>query len=739
MVHRLVVSLSQSLTSDPVPGPVFQFGDFELDSASFQLLRKGRALPVERKPMELLILLVSRRGELVARADIAEKLWQSDVFVDTDHGINTAIRKLRRALRDDADVPLFIQTVTGMGYRFVARVTELGSFAANATVEPPVPARAVPHQSPDGGPEQTISPARGAKWIPHWKWISGFGVLALSGVLAAGWLHRTDTSSPRITRSLQLTSDGREKFPMLATDGVRVYFAEVVNAHWTLSAVPVSGGEPVAIPLPFPDAQVLSISPDRSELLVAEGGPIQDVQLWRVPILGGTPRRLGIVGHAGSWSPNGGKLAFTQRGDVYIAKGNGSEARKIELPACVANTWAWNPRWSPDGKHIRFERYVMDQHVSAIWEISDTGANPHLLLPDWQKPPMHCCGEWSPDGSLFYFDAWTTLEGGAPLAPAPDIWVKSEKTGLFGKSKTAPTQITAGPAHFFSHAFSPDGKALYALSTQRREELSQYNPKLQKFAPYPGIGPAHSMSFSPDGWIAYVKFPQGELWRKKADGTEALQLTYRPMMAFTPQWSPDGKQILFCGQEAGQRLTVYVVSPTGGLARKLFQHSDADYYEPNWSPDGKLILFTSDLAPAPAHLEIFNWDTQQISKLPGSDGLSRPRWSPDGKYVSALTEDGKLMLFDRKKSTWTTLRSDVGGQVWSRDAGSIFLISSQPGPAIIRLSLSDRKEREVASLKGVQISDTLGDPLSITPQDVPLVRQQTALETEIYALFWDSR
>ncbi len=85
------------------------------------------SLRVERKPMELLILLVSRQGQLVTRAEIAQRLWSSEVFVDTEHGINTAIRKLRHLLRDDSEDPQFIQTVTGMGYRFIAPTVAMES------------------------------------------------------------------------------------------------------------------------------------------------------------------------------------------------------------------------------------------------------------------------------------------------------------------------------------------------------------------------------------------------------------------------------------------------------------------------------------------------------------------------------------------------------------------------------------------------------------------------------------
>ena len=88
-------------------GRVFQFGEFQLDCGRFELLRGRHFLRVERKPMELLILLVSRQGQLVTRAEIAQRLWSSEVFVDTEHGINTAIRKLRYLLCDDSEEPKF--------------------------------------------------------------------------------------------------------------------------------------------------------------------------------------------------------------------------------------------------------------------------------------------------------------------------------------------------------------------------------------------------------------------------------------------------------------------------------------------------------------------------------------------------------------------------------------------------------------------------------------------------------
>ena len=107
--------------------------DLELDRGAYELRRSGEALRLSRIPMELLLLLVERRGELVTRNEIVERIWGRDVFLDTDNSINAAVRKLRQVLDDDPEQPRFVQTVTGMGYRFVAAVTESSATTQRAT------------------------------------------------------------------------------------------------------------------------------------------------------------------------------------------------------------------------------------------------------------------------------------------------------------------------------------------------------------------------------------------------------------------------------------------------------------------------------------------------------------------------------------------------------------------------------------------------------------------------------
>src|SRR6516162_11489489 len=112
---------------------VFHFGDFTLDQLGYRLQRGERILRLERKPMELLFLLLEKRGELVTREELADRLWGTTVFVDIDQSINTAVRKVRMVLRDDPDKPRFIETVVGKGYRFAAPVMVNGEATGSAT------------------------------------------------------------------------------------------------------------------------------------------------------------------------------------------------------------------------------------------------------------------------------------------------------------------------------------------------------------------------------------------------------------------------------------------------------------------------------------------------------------------------------------------------------------------------------------------------------------------------------
>jgi TolB-like protein/DNA-binding winged helix-turn-helix (wHTH) protein/Flp pilus assembly protein TadD len=117
-----------------------RFRDFELDLAAYELRRQGHAVRLERRAMDLLILLVERRKQLVTRSEIVDRLWGKDVFVDVETGVNTVVFKVRQALRDSPDAPAYVETVPGKGYRFIAPVEALsgpGTQGPTRSARPP--------------------------------------------------------------------------------------------------------------------------------------------------------------------------------------------------------------------------------------------------------------------------------------------------------------------------------------------------------------------------------------------------------------------------------------------------------------------------------------------------------------------------------------------------------------------------------------------------------------------------
>jgi len=172
------------------------------------LQRGDRILRLEKRPMELLILLVEKRGELVSREQAARRLWGADVFVDVDHGINTAVRKVRMALRDDPVKPGFIETVVGKGYRFVAPVTCSGNGAPyeQALPEPKLEIQTVPAPVASGGAAAANIAVAPQIAPPKRKWLLGLGATLVVGVVLGAFLFGLrwkvrQTSQPAI-RSL---------------------------------------------------------------------------------------------------------------------------------------------------------------------------------------------------------------------------------------------------------------------------------------------------------------------------------------------------------------------------------------------------------------------------------------------------------------------------------------------------------------------------------------------------------
>ena len=566
------------------------------------------------------------------------------------------------------------------------------------------------------------------RW-PTWAVVAGAALITTTVIL--GYLLTRPVAPPRVLRTVQLTNTNRPKSGVL-TDGSRLYFGDGQSG---VAQTSVTGGETFPIAASLEDtgfSNVFDISPDGSVLLMNTAlGTSGDGPLWTVPVLGGTPRRLGnLEGHGGAWSPDRKSIAYCKGNEIFLAKSDGSEPRRLLITAGRAS----DLRWSPDGSILRFTVSDPKTNYRSIWQASADGGNLHPLLPGWSDAPNECCGNWTPDGRYFVFQAIRD--------ETSNVWAMNEHGGLFRSTRQQPIQLTTGPMNIGDPVPSRDGKRLFVQGWRPRGELVRYDARSGQFAPYLSGISAMGLDFSRDGvWVAYNDGTDGTMWRSKVDGTQKLQLVSPPMQAYLPRWSPDGKQIAFFGHPPGEPWQIYVV-PVAGGSPELIYRSGANLADPSWSPDGKSLAFgENSLNNQGSAVYVLDLKTRNASKLPGSDGLFSPRWSPNGRYLAAIPLDSlKLMLFELTTQKWTELaKIFVAYPTWSRDGRYLYfngILDNQEG--YFRLQISDRKLERILSLKGFQAAGgAFGNWTGLAPDESPLFVRDASIQ-EIYALDWET-
>jgi serine/threonine protein kinase/Tol biopolymer transport system component len=572
---------------------------------------------------------------------------------------------------------------------------------------------------------------------PHRRWhswaaLSGVALLAIMAIL--GYQLVRPLPPPRVLRTVQLTNTNRPKSGVV-TDGMRLYF---LDRQLGLVQTSVTGGEtvPITTSLSLGDVgwrYLYDISPDGSELLLPtflnESTP--EAPLWTLAVLGGSARRLGdLEGHSAAWSPDGRMIAYSKENEIFLANSDGGEPRRLLTTAGRSS----DLRWSPDGKILRFTMTDPQTNNRSLWQASTDGSNLHPLLPGWNNPPDECCGNWTPDGRYYIFQA--VREGTA------NVWALSENGGLLRSTRHEPVPLTTGPMNTGEPVPSRDGKKLFVEGWQPRVELVRYDAKLRQLAPYLSGLSAMGFDFSHDGeWVAYNDYADGAVWRSRVDGTQKLQLTFPPMQAFLPRWSPDGKLIAFFGHPPGEPSQIYVVPAAGGSPELVYRGTNLA--DPNWAPDGKSLIFggnrVSNLSNQGSAIYVLDMKTRNASKLPGSDGLFSPRWSPDGRYVAAMTVDSlQLLLFDSRTQKWTELaqaKAFLGWPNWSRDGHYLYfdgILEKEEG--YYRVGITNRKVERILSLQGFQMaSGTFGNWVGLAPDESPLLVRDASIQ-EIYAL-----
>ena len=699
-------------------GRKVRFGVFELDPKTGELRKDGSRIRLQEQPFRVLVSLIERPGELVTREELRKKLWPDDTFVDFDQGLGTAIRKLREALSDSADNPRFIETLPRRGFRFIAPVN---GFAAAAVAGP-------------GVPSQTLEPSARQRSFPR-RAVLVAGVLLGIGLLA--FLLRPSLPSPSVSRITRLTNDGRPKYWFIVADSARLYFTERIGGRYTPVAVSTRGGEAVPIPAPVPEAVVLDISRDGSELLMGQVGG-EGEPIWAVPISGAPARRVGDLetGEA-RWSPDGQKILYLKGGldpHLYVEKSDGTDSRAlVKVPGLP-----YDILWSPDGTRITVSVY--DGKSNMVWEVSSDGTNLHPVLPDWNFPNASCSGSWTFDGKYLLFES----NRGGP----DNIWAIREKTDLFHKASRQPTQLITGPFDVSVPVPSEDGKRIFVIGgkTNAPARLHRYDSKSKAWKPFlQGISAEH-VDFSRDRqWVAYVSFPDAILFRSKIDGSQKLQLTSPPVQAAMPRISPDGKTIAYMARTPGKPWRIRLTPFAGGGSQPLTS-ADFEQVEPNWSPDGRLLAFCRNQSAGSSHtIVLFDTGTRRISSLPPLAELYYPRWSPDGRYIAATDGSQKVVRFDLKTRKWEVLVKDPAhllyAPIWSSDGRSIYFINYAANrQGYYRFRIRDRQLEKIVGTDGdylQAVGGITGGWYGLTPDGSLLTLFGTGTN-EIYALEWNA-
>lgn len=650
---------------------VISFGAFRCDLSARELHKNGIKVKMADQPFRLLAMLLERPGELVTRQELEQELWPGQAELDRADNLNTAIKKVRVALDDEAERPRFIETLPRRGYCFIGHVEDVNGNGSSphsngVVVENELWAsdllrredRADVRLTPDqASRESALRPVTRA----------AIAFTAIAGVLFAVWWF-TPLRPPHLIRIDQITYSGRIDTPVRpVSDGEGVYYIQRAGDRWNLMKTMLGEGDGSRIEVPGKSAMVLDVSPDHTKLLVAtfEKRDGQD-ELWLVPSQGGAATRLGVIAPTAVFSPDGKQIAYANGNSLFMMDADGLHRKKL---ATFSGSLSWLA-WSPDGTRLRFTISPPSNDAPGyIAEVSVDGKNLHPVSLNPVDPSSACCGSWTQDGRYYIF---SSSQGGAEW----NIWAIREHRS-WRRNPWGAVQLTFGPNSALSGIPTSNGKRLFYYSGVWREEMQRYDLNSHRIMPLAIGSEALQPSYSRDGrWIAYIDAQTGGLVRCRTDGSDRLELTSSDTKPTFPRWSPDGEWIAFGGITAG-RPTPYVVRAAGGPVQRLL--SDAkEARDPDWGNDGRQLVVSRAVGVNGAddwELITVDFKARQFEKIPGAEHLAASRWSPDGRYISATADDQtQLKLFDRSTRRWQVIAHGeaLGISVWSPDGRDLY-------------------------------------------------------------------
>jgi Tol biopolymer transport system component/DNA-binding winged helix-turn-helix (wHTH) protein len=470
-----------------------RFGLFELETHSRELRKNGHKIRLQFQPFQILVMLLESPGEVVTREALRSRLWPIDTFVDFDHGLNAAIKRLRDALGDSAENPHFVETLARRGYRFIAQVDSAAAIASTgqsngnghargaAAVSAEVAERGkgielsasvsenVYHKHASGfaidpialAPEASADAIRRGRFFSATRAAFAVLVILLLGT-SAGWI-----AARRLNPKVQLVEQRLTANPagdpilsaVISPDHKYVAFAD--RAGMFLRSTANGETHPVALPAGF-HLQPTSWFPDGAHVLATWlDAPKERPSLWSVSVFGGAPSKLYDGGSAGSVSPDGKRIAFLAHDfgtpQIWMMQANGEQPRQL---IAEPNHYYSGAVWSPDGKRIAYldEIYhpgywgAPSDVILYIYNV-ETAQRDRLL----SNPRLAAGLTWTADNRLIY-----TQYEALPNQTDSNLWYVWLDPHT-SKPTCEPIRITNGPDNKGLMSASSDGKDLLFL------------------------------------------------------------------------------------------------------------------------------------------------------------------------------------------------------------------------------------------------------------------------------------
>lgn len=465
----------------------------------------------------------------------------------------------------------------------------------------------------------------GAASAPPRRWWWAAGVLAIALIAAAIWKFNAPRPQLSMRFSAVTSFAGVQAQPAVSPDGRSVAFVSDRDGHYNIYVGLLSGGSLVEITHDANFKSRPAWSPDGATIAYAQLNDSGLWDIWEVPALGGTPRRVILNATDPAWSPDGKSLAYVNvtDGTLWASGIYGENGRRLTGSDLGDTGRVAEPRFSPDGHRIAFlvrfngpyaELQVLDVSSGKIRSLANYGA---LTLS-----PV-----WSPGGRSIYF---ASSRGGTI-----NVWEIPAEGG-------EPRQITEGQGDDAQLDVSPDGNRIVFSTWRESNYLARLDlmakPDEQGWKPL-GADPGRNQlapAYSPDGrHLAYFSNLKGteneNIWVSDADGSNAVQLVHDNWSNVFPRWSSDSKHVIYWSEGNVDNGEAIRIIPLSGGAPKTIVKENSDIFV-DVALDGRLLFRN-----ATGQVEAFdprNRSAETHATSHPSDSAEPLRWSPDGRSIA---------------------------------------------------------------------------------------------------------